>query len=399
MFLLALAVMAGILGGCASRGPSQKEKARANWNEARATVLLNLATEHYTHGNLVEARKTTNDALKLSTRVPGLHVLAAKLDIDEGKLQSASASIALARQLSPRDPEPDYLAGIIAERWQQNEEAVLAYRAASEKRPDELAYLMALAEALLGVDRAEEAAAALEERIVYFESSAPIRDMLAQVYQEMGRHEEAAELYRQAAVLAPDEPSLRERQALALMQAGQWAKAADQLERLVAMPENQEQASLHIALAECRMQQGNHAMARVWYQRATRVDPQNGAAWLGLGKASLETDDLERVEFALDQAESLRPTGQAAADVALLRGYLYLRQERPAEAARSFAAAMRAAPEDAMPLIMYGYCRQKLGDVEQAREYYTRALEIDPADPLAHELMGSLASTDVDLLP
>ena len=397
--LIALAVLAGLLAGCASRGPTQKEKARADWNEARARVLLNLANEHYRHGNLVEARKTTSDGLKLSNKVAGLYILNARLDIDEGNLQSASNAVEIARRLSPRDAEPDYLAGIIAERWQQNEEAVAAYRAASEKRPEELAYLMALAEALVGVDRAEEAAITLEARIVYFESSAPIRDMLGQIYQEMGRHEEAAELYRQAAVLSPEDSSLRERQALALVQAGEWTKAAEQLERLLAMPEHAEQVSLHMALAECRMQQGNPSMARASFQKATRIDPRNVAAWLGMGKAALATDDLDRVDYALTQAEALRPAGAVAADAALLRGYLLLRQERPAEAARSFAGAIRLSPDDAMPLLMYGYCRQKLGDPEEARRYYSRALEIDPTDPLAQELMGSLASTDADLLP
>ena len=101
----------------------------------------------------------------------------------------------------------------------------------------------------------------------------------------------------------------------------------------------------------------------------------------------------------LSSPPALRPAGAVAADAALLRGYLLLRQERPAEAARSFAGAIRLSPDDAMPLLMYGYCRQKLGDPEEARRYYSRALEIDPTDPLAQELMGSLASTDADLLP
>ena len=399
IFLVALAAAACLLAGCRSRGPSQKEQAQAKWNDARAQVLMNLAHEQYTHGNLLEARKSVNDGLKMTDRLAGLYVLSAKLDIDASNLQAASAAIEKARKISPRDPEPDYLAGIVAERWQKNEDAVVAYRAASEKRPDELHYLLALSEALMVVDRPDEAAAALEPRLVYFESSAPIRDMLGQVYQEMDRHEEAAELFRQAAVLAPDDPSLRERHALALMQAGEYAKAADQLERLVALPEYAQQVSLHVALAECRMQQGNFAVARVWFQRATRIDGRSTAAWLGLGKSALETDDLERVGYALEQVEALRPTGKMAADVALLRGYLHLKEERPAEAARSFAAAIRHDPEDPMPLIMYGYCRQKLGDPEQAKQYYTRALEIDPTDPLAHELMGSLASSDTDLLP
>jgi len=399
IFLVALAVMACLLAGCRSRGPTQKEQAHAKWNDARAQVLLNLANEQYTHGNLVEARKSANDGLKMTERLAGLYILSAKLDIDGGNLQAASAAIEMAQKLSPRDPEPDYLAGIVAERWQNNEEAVLAYRAASEKRPEVLAYLLALSEALMVVDRPYEAAAALEPKLVYFESSAPIRDMLGQVYQEMDRHEEAAELFRQATVLAPDDTTLRERHALALMQSGQHGKAADQLERLVGLPEHSQQVSLHVALAECRMQQGNFAVARVWFQRATRIDPQNTAAWLGLGKAALETDDLERVGYALQQAEALRPAGKTAADVALLRGYLHLREERPGEAAKSFASAIRHDPEDPMPLIMYGYCRQKLGDLEQARQYYTRALEIDPTDALAHELMGSLATADRDLLP
>src|SRR5690606_9426204 len=81
--LLASTLVAILLaGGCASRGPSQKEIARANWNEARARVLLNLASDQFKHGNLVDARKTTNDALKLSDRVAGVYVLKAKLDIE-----------------------------------------------------------------------------------------------------------------------------------------------------------------------------------------------------------------------------------------------------------------------------------------------------------------------------
>ncbi len=399
-FPLVLLAFAALLlaGGCAKRGDTHKEQAHARWNDARARVLLNLANEHYTRGNLVEARKTTTDALRVSNRVAGVFVLAAKLDIEDGNLQVASNSLAAAKELDPTDPEPFYLSGIIAERWQQPEEALMAYQTASQMRPSEQAYLLAHAEALMTLDRAEEAATLLEGRIIFFESSASLRDMLAQVYQELGRHTDAAEFYRQAAVLAPDEPALRERQALALMQAHQWSKAAELLERLIDRPELADKLALHMALAECRMQQGNHAMARAAFLRATRIEPRNHAAWLGLGKASLAADDLQRVQYAIAQAEALRPTGRNAADLALLRGYMHLKQQRPEAAATSFEEARGHDPADPMPLIMYGYCQQQLGNLQRAEQYYNRALELDPEDALARELLSSLASAGTELI-
>lgn len=399
--LVSTAILAGLLlAGCASSGqPSRKEQARANWNEARARVLLNLASDQYAHGNLVDARKTVSDGLKLSDSVAGLFILQAKLDIEDGQLQSASNALKLATRLAPRDPEPHYLNGIVAERWQQGEEALASYRQASQRAPAEMAYLLAVAESLLSLDRAPEAAAALEERLVFFESSAPIRDMLGQIYQEMDRHADAAELYRQASVLAPEDAAIRERHALALVQACEWRKAADVLERLLSRPEHAEQASLNIALAECRLQQGNASAARAAFTKATRIDPKSATAWLGVGKSALATGELERVEYAIQQVEAQRPTGRTAADVALLRGYLHLKQDRVEEAARSFAAAGRIEPQDPMPQVMYGLCQQRLGKTDEAKRYYTQALKLDPDDTLARELLNALARTDTDPLP
>src|SRR5690606_39364292 len=106
---------------------------------------------------LVDARKTNNDALKLSDRVAGVYVLKAKLDIESGDLPAASAALEAAKTLTPDDPEPYYLGGIIAERWQKPEEALAAYRMAAERAPNELAYLLATSEMLMSLDRAPEA--------------------------------------------------------------------------------------------------------------------------------------------------------------------------------------------------------------------------------------------------
>ena len=397
--MISLALLGLIAGGCSSGKPSRKEQARANWNAARAGVLLNLANDQYRHGNFADARKTSNEALKLSNKVPGLFVLRAKLDIEDGELQSAAAALAAAKALSPADPEPYYLSGIVNERWQKAEDALADYRAALERNGSEMAYLLAVAESLVGLDRPAEAAALLEPKVAYFESSAPIRDMLGQVYAEQGRHAEAAEMFRQAAVLAPDDADIRERQAVALAQAGDFRRAADLLERLTAEPANAEKVSLHLTLAECRMQMGNAAGARAAYQRATRIDERNVAAWLGVGKAALAAGELDRAEVAVGRAEALRPAGRVGADVALLRGYVQLKRGQVEQAAASFAAAGRIEPRDPMPLTMYGYCQQLLGRPAEARRFYDRALELDPGETLADELKRALAAAPTDPLP
>ena len=388
-----------VAAGCSSNKPTSKDKAKIAWADARAAVLLNLANEQYQRGSLDEARKTVRDGLRTSNRLSGLHLLQAKLDIEDNQLPSAAMALAAARQLAPSDPEIYYVSGIVAERWQQPENALKEYTKASELAPGELAYLLAVAETQIALDRADEAAQVLEAKLVYFESSAPIRDMLAQIYQELGRHAEAAEMLRQAALLMPDDLGLRERYAMALVDAGDRDKAAEVLERLMEKPEYANQASLHVVLAECRMEQEQPEAARASFMRAARIDPKNVVAWLGVGRASLATGDLDRAEYALTQAQALKPTGRDGVDTLLIAGYLRLKQNRVQEAANLFQRATGLDREDATPVAMYGLCQQRLGRIDAARQYYERALALDPDDRLARQLMDALASAHRESSP
>ena len=82
----------------------------------------------------------------------------------------------VARTLKPNDGETFYLSGVVAQRWQKEEEAFEYYRQAVEKAPSELAYLMAESEMLVSLNRSDEALALLQSKIVFFEHSGGIRD-------------------------------------------------------------------------------------------------------------------------------------------------------------------------------------------------------------------------------
>ena len=63
----------------------------------------------------------------------------------------AEALAERARKLNPKDPEADYLSGVVDQRWQKPELALGFYSAASDKEPGELAYIMAKAEMLVAL--------------------------------------------------------------------------------------------------------------------------------------------------------------------------------------------------------------------------------------------------------
>ena len=389
-----------VAGGCATHRPSRKEQARAQWNAARARVLLGLANDQYQHGNLDDSRKSCDEALAMSKQVEGLFVLRAKLDLEDGLLERAESSLAAAAGLAPADAEVDYLGGIIAERWGKPDAALSHYADAWRKNGSEVAYLLALGETLVTGGRQDEAAALLEGRLQYFESSVPLRDLLGQTYEQQGRFAEAAEMYRRGAILSADDAALLQRQAIALVKAGRFNDAATILARLLERSDVGDRLSLRLALGECQFRLGDVASARAAFQQAAREDDHCLAAWLGVARACLTLGDLGRADDALRRAAALRPTGPDAADAALLDGYLNLKRGRNEAAAVHFAAAARLAPADATALAMYGYCRSLAGEPQDAARYFRRALELNAAEPLAGEMMRSLAAADASpLLP
>jgi tetratricopeptide (TPR) repeat protein len=386
------AVLASLLlaAGCSqTKTPSQREEATRNWNAARAGVLISLANDQFKSGNFEKCRQTIDSALKLAPDNESLHVLAAKLAIEQGQPEYADRELALARRLAPDDPEPYYLAGVIYQRWQKYELAYELYHSASAKAPGELAYLLAEGEMLVAMDRLPEALALLQEKVVYFEHSPTIRDAAGQLLLQAGRYREAVGMFRQASVLSEDDQSVRERLALALYYAREFGESAEILVRLTQNDPYAKRSDLFLVLGECQIQGGRPREARYSFQTATQLDGYSARAWQGLGRAALECGDLRRAELALQKATTL---DDVPGEAHLLLGYVRLRQDRPVDALGEFQKASALDRRDTVSLCMMGYAMEKGGQHEKARECYARALQLRPSDELAKQLMA-----DVDL--
>jgi tetratricopeptide (TPR) repeat protein len=389
--LLAAPVLAALLTGCASGGKTSaetgKEVAKKHWAGARANVLGNLAKEQYDTGNFDKSRQTTDQALKMDPENAPLRVLSARVAIEQGNLELADKELTLARRLDPRNAEADYLAGAVCQRWQKFQEAQDFYRSAGEKQPGELAYLLAQAEALVLLNRADEALALLQNRVVFFESSATIRDAVGQLLMQKGKYDQAVDLFRQASVLATDDNSIREHLALAQVRTKQYRDAANVLERLLKDQRYAKRADLYLALGECQLNTNRAREARDTFETASQINPNQASIWMSLGKAALQLNDLRRAELALKRSIAIEP---ASSEANLLIGYVRLRQNKRAEALASFRKASALDPNDTVSLCMIGYVLEKAGKSREALNFYAQALKLKPQDEMATRLMADI---------
>ena len=89
---LAAVVWVAAAGGCAPKAkkPTIKEKAEAQWNGARASVMISLAQDQYKSGNFEKARQTVDDAIKL---VPESAEVTEVVEVEAPTSQPAEAEV------------------------------------------------------------------------------------------------------------------------------------------------------------------------------------------------------------------------------------------------------------------------------------------------------------------
>ena len=385
--LASLAVAAALIVGAGCGGKAtQQEQAKVQWNAARGQVLQQLAEEQFAAGQLDEARDTCNQAMTVTDQLPGLFLLSARIDIERNDLTRASAALGAARSLNPVPQvlaQVEHVAGVIAERWEKTEEAVQHHGRSTRLDPNEPAYLIAHAEALVSAGRAEEAAVALQARVAHFEGDAAVRDALGQVLQALGDHETAAEMFRQASIFAPDDNAVRERLAFATMQAGDLVRASILFEKLLKNPDLDGSVSLRVAAGECRLARGEHDKAIDAFQQAARLDDRHVPAWLGVAKASMDAGEHRRARLALDRARRIAPRD---AEVRMLDGYLLMEEGQLTAAAAAFGEAAALKPNDATAHALHGHCLAKLGRFDAASAAFDAAERVSPNDDLVSEL-------------
>ncbi len=362
----------------------KKQEVYDKWNAARASVQGNLAAEQYKNGNLPDARKTINEALKLEPKNVAYRLLSAQIYIEAAALEAAQGELDTIRALDPKNAQADYFSGIVYQRWQKPNVALDYYAKASEKSPAELSYLMARAEMMIQLGQAAEATSLLEGRLAYFEHSGSVRDMLGGLYLQRDRVKDAVAIFQQATILSPDDPEIREHYIRALFRAQQYQNCIQEITALTKDEAFAKRADLRLLLGECYLQLDNARAAKPEFETAADRSPNLVVAWLGVAKASIRLNDLDRCEAALKRALSLDPQNP---QVYIALGYLRMKQNLNSDAITALEKAAQLDPKDPVSLCLLGLLHERAGKKDLAMEYYAKALQIKPDDELARSLM------------
>jgi tetratricopeptide (TPR) repeat protein len=209
------------------------------------------------------------------------------------------------------------------------------------------------------------------------------------------RTEGPAALVGDARIL--DDPRVRYEVALALLAKEDPREALGHLE--MALQRDPGFLPARLARGRALLMLGQPGRAVVDLEAAAR-GPEPGAALVLLAQADAKSGDLPRAEAVLRQALALREDPE----VYTALGRVEAQQGRPADALRSFSAALRAAPRHPDALLGLGNALLALGRAPEAITPLREAIRADSTNPgpflalgRAHAAAGRFPDAESDL--
>jgi tetratricopeptide (TPR) repeat protein len=182
--------------------------------------------------------------------------------------------------------------------------------------------------------------------------------------------------------------AVRQNLAVALQKAGRTTEAAAELERVVA--ESPQNRNAVVLLAECRVRLGEYRQAAALLTPLNDSNPDDRAVSYLLGIALLEDKQTERGKLVLDR---ILRDGDSA-ETRLLTGAAKLSVGEYAAAREDLRRCVEMNP--ALPMVhgLLGRTLMSLGDPNGAAEEFRRALQADPNDFDANLFLGVLLKQD-----
>ena len=383
--LLAMGFLASTLTGCGSLNHKKHvDAATGRWKAMRSTLILQMAQQQFDAGDLEQAEKTLAEAVQVDSANPRLYALMGRVAMERGQLERSYNRFKTAIKMQPRHAPAHYYQGVVMQRWAQFDAALISYQRAYEIEPDNAAYLLAMSEMMVVLDRTDEAMKLLVEKMAYFDMNAGIRLAIGQMYTMQGVNDKAARYIRQAALIRPDDLQIQAELALALLRAGQPAEAAIRLEQLSQEPSLAHRRDLARALAESYVAVGRIDQAKLLYIKMTRRHPMDADVWLKLGELALSQQDTAGAMLAAHRFKKLAPRRHEG-DV--LAGVVYSQQGQVEKALEQFDHAAQLAPDESTPVVLRGITLERRGQLNAAAKAYAEALRREPDDHRARRLL------------
>ncbi len=269
----------------------------------------------------------------------------------------------------------------------RREEAIAEYRTALERDPRSLAAMRGLGAALAKAGDLPGAVAILERARAMDSRDAATLHELGLAYRELGRAADALSTVEEAVRLDPDLPEIRNSLGNMLLETGDRDKAEESLREAVRSQPDFSEA--HAGLGNALAAKGDLNEAERQYRLAIQLNSANSVARYGYGAALASRGHFDEAEKQIQEALKLSPE---FADAHGILGDLYARRGDWRRATTQYREALRFKPDSGSAHLGLGTALAATHDLTGAREHLTQAAK--DANPQvrqeAQELLSKL---------
>ena len=391
------------VGGCQKNHEKWSNASKDRWLELRSGLKLEMAEQRFNTGDLDQAEAALKEARGLDPNNPKLLTLAGRIALERSQLERAYHlfELAIEQDVTPEQIEEEgkhlhvhearYYQGIVFQRWQNYEKAHKRYNEAYEIEPDNASYLLASCEMLVELDRIDEAIVILEDKKTYFDQNAGIRAALGHLNSIQGNYDLAADHFKEASLLDPDNIKMQEELAMSQFNAGKYEESVYTVNLITADPTVEVRPDLLRLRAKALFKSNEIEKARQAYLELTRGEHADASDWIRLGELAWSTGDVGGTMTAANKAITMEPNRHEGY---LLAGMVWQKRNRLDDALASFDRAAELAPDIAVPLILRGIALQHADQSDAAAEAYLEAMRREPSDRRARQLLEALAAAN-----
>lgn len=376
---LTFAVTLLVAAGCANMTHQERrDQAQRHWEQVRAEVKLQLATQQFEGAEIDAAITTVREALGLNPMATESYLLLARALLEKGDLGEAGRVLVAAEELGLESADLTYTRGVVAERSRDLEQALAFYRRARQQDPSQIDYLVAEAECLVAVERPEEARELVRACMDEFDRDGTLDTLAAEISLVLGDREAAAAAFRRALPLVGDDRLVAEEYGLLLAGMGRFAEAVAVLQPLVdaaGQAGDEIPGAVVRGLAQSYLESGHTELPGELLSGWLRRHPHDAAAWFLQARAAMASDDEVLARRCTAAVQRLAP---GRAQTYLLCGYVRWRQGDPADALKLLERSLVLEPNDVLLHCLIGQVLVEANEIERARRHWRRALQIDP---------------------
>ncbi len=355
--LVAVLLLMFLVAGCTTQAQRRVE-AEQHWNQVRARVKYQLATQQFEHGQIEAAVASVTEAIAAENSSADQYLLLAHCHLEQGQLAAARLALGEAERCAPQSPEVEYTLGLLAERTDQLEVALDHYRRARTLNDSVVDYLVAEAECLVALGRTEEALVLVNANLDRFDSDGTLELLLAHIAlllddKEMAVHNLRLAMERSGcgspSAAANGCAGLLEECGRLLSETGRYAEAVALL-RPYLEAQREVSPSLVLALGAAYLATDRVDEAKRLLREELQHHPNLAEGWMLLARTALMTGDWMTTRRCADQLA-------------------------------------RLAPRSAPTFLLQGFVCWKQSDLRAAEEALRKAVSLDPHDRVAHDLL------------